>query len=74
MTHGKTSALATLFIKSLSQNGFTKVYRNNMDEHSFISDFHGIIQHMFLDTKTAAFISESDGISTDEYSNCLVSM
>ena len=72
MTHDNTSNTATLFIKSLPQSGFNNVYRNNMDEHSFISDPNGIIQHMLLDTKTAAFMTESAGKSTEEYSNCQV--
>ena len=61
MTHDNTTNTAALFIRSLPQNGFHKVYRNNMDKQSFISDINGIIQQMFLDTKTAAFMSESSG-------------
>lgn len=74
MTHDKTNQNAALFIKSLPQNGFNKVYRNNMDEQSFISNINVIIEHMFLDTRTAAFITESAGISTEEYFNCYVSI
>ena len=44
-----------------------------MDEESFISNTNDIIQHMFLDTKTAAFLTESAGKSSEEYSNCQVS-
>ena len=74
VTFDNTSTPAALFIKSLPHTGFNKVYRNNMDEQSFISDINVIIEHMFLDTRTAAFITESAGISTEEYSNCCVSI
>ena len=73
VTFDNTNTLAALFIKSLPHNGFNKVYRNNMDEESFISNTNDIIQHMFLDTKTAAFLTESAGKSSEEYSNCQVS-
>ena len=74
VTFDNTSTPAALFIKSLPHTGFNKVYRNNMDEESFISDTNDIIQHMFLDAKTAAFLTESAGKSSEEYSNCQVSM
>ena len=73
MTHDNTTNTAAHFINSLPQSGFNKVYRNNMDEESFISNTNDIIQHMFLDTKTAAFLTESAGKSSEEYSNCQVS-
>ena len=46
-----------------------------MDEQSFIcGDISGIIEQMFLDSKTAVFTSESAGKSTEAYFNCEVSM
>ena len=47
VTHDNTTNTAAHFINSLPQSGFNKVYRNNMDEQSFISDTNDIIQGMF---------------------------
>ena len=72
VTDGNTSAVAALFKNSLPENAFNKVYRNNMNAESFNNDMSEILQAILLATKTAAFISESTGKSSEEYSKCKV--
>ena len=50
---------------------FHEVYKNNMDENSCIN-INDVMPTLVRNEKTAGFVAESDGRSTDEYTKCQV--
>ena len=50
---------------------FHEVYKNNMDENSCIN-INDVMPTLVRNEKTAGFVAESDGRSTEEYTKCQV--
>ena len=51
---------------------FHEVYKNNMDKNSCIKNSNDIIPTVVKNVKTAGFVAEAGGRSTEEYKKCQV--
>ena len=72
VTEPLTSSLVELFLKSKPGSVFNEIYKNNMDEESFV-DLDSVLPEVISNYKTAGFVYQSTGLSSKEYLNCQVS-
>ena len=72
VTEPLTSATTrSLFLTSTPGSVLHKVYKNNMDEKSFV-ELDSVLPAVLSNYKTAGFVYQATGLSSKEYLNCQV--
>ena len=72
LTSSKESASGAVFHNSRSDSDFQQVYKNNMNDNSYLGSTTNIIEAALSNTNTALFESEFSIENTEEYKTCQV--
>ena len=72
LTSSKDDAIGAIFHTSHSDSDYHKVYKNNMDDKSYLGATTNIIEDALLNTNTALYENEWAIDNTEEYKLCQV--
>ena len=72
LTSSKDDATGAIFHTSHSDSDFQQVYKNNMNDKSYLGSTTNIIEAALSNTNTALFESEFSIENTEEYKTCQV--
>ena len=73
ITTTKGDATADVFHLSAPNTAFGKVYRNNMDDESYVGAPSTGLSLILNNSKTATYQFQGDAMTSPEFNNCLVS-
>ena len=72
LTSSKESSTGAVFHNSHSDSDFQQVYKNNMDDKSYLGAIPNIIQGALSNPNSALFETEETIEYTEEYKSCQV--
>ena len=72
LTSSKDDATGAMFHNSHPDSDFQEVYKNNMDDKSYLGANKNIIEGALSNPNTALFETEQSIDNSEEYKNCQV--